>query len=326
MASIFHYTDTAGAVGILTSQSLFASDSRYLNDTSEGALIDSLLYPIFLAEIAEATRELAEAGLLSEKYYEEFGSNADKLQVDALFRSIRTATNNISPSFVVSFCRHDKGSEHFNHGLLSQWRGYAERGGFALEFDEEGLDVLIKEETEKFFFGPVVSRDVLYRDFEKLFDRKEYEGLARAMVGEIFLDPRVTPILQFKKRTKIKAIAGTKNVDEAIAKYVSTAPFLKNSGFHEEREYRVAVACVRKNKLPADAKIPVKPVEFRTRGNLILPYIHLFGEPTTKLPIKSVIVGPHPHQELQREAVMRLLEDKQCSASVRLSGIPFRGQ
>src|SRR5579859_4672858 len=43
MSSIFHYTDTAGAVGILISKSLFASDIRYLNDSSEGALIDSLM-------------------------------------------------------------------------------------------------------------------------------------------------------------------------------------------------------------------------------------------------------------------------------------------
>jgi hypothetical protein len=48
MPSIFHYTDTAGAVGILSTQSLFASDCRYLNDSSEGVVIDSLLMPVFL--------------------------------------------------------------------------------------------------------------------------------------------------------------------------------------------------------------------------------------------------------------------------------------
>jgi Protein of unknown function (DUF2971) len=325
MASIFHYTDTAGAVGILTSQSLFASDTRYLNDSSEGSLIDSLLAPMFLNEVAMVSRELIDAELLSRKYYEELGSNADKLQVDALFRSIRTTINSVSPSFVVSFCRHNEGSEHFNHGLLSQWRGYADRGGFAFEFDEDGLDTLLKEEVKRFFFGPIATREVVYRNFEDLFNKDDYEGLARAMVGQIFLDPKATPIQDFKKRAKVKTIVGDKDIDLAISKYLSTAPFLKDYGFHEECEYRIAVACVRSDKIPSDSKKLAKPIEFRTRGNLILPYISLFNEPGMKLPIKAIIVGPHPHQELQRDAIKRLLETKRCRATVRLSSIPFRG-
>jgi hypothetical protein len=129
MPSVFHYTDTAGAVGILSSQSLFASDFRYLNDASEGTVIDSLLMPVLLDEVAVASKELVAAGFVTKQYYEQLGSNADKLQAEAMFRSIATATNNISPRFVVSFCRHGEGSEQFEHGLLSQWRGYADRGG-----------------------------------------------------------------------------------------------------------------------------------------------------------------------------------------------------
>jgi len=325
VASVFHYTDSGGAVGILTTRSLFASDSRYLNDYSEGALIDTLLSPILLAEVATATKELVEAGLLDKRYYQEQGSKADSLQVDALFRSIRTATNNISPVYVVSFCRHEEGSEQFKNGLLSQWRGYAGRGGFALEFDEEGLEALISHEIKRFFFGPVVRRDVLYDDFQKLFDPKDYVGLARAMIGKMFLDPKVTPIADKENRAKVKEIAGNKNIDEAVSKFLSTAPFLKNSGFHEEREFRLAIAGVRQGRVPAKAKKDAKPVEFRVRGDLIVPYIRLFGGPKTKLPIRSIIVGPHPHQELQREAMSHLLENAKIDASVRLSEIPFRG-
>jgi hypothetical protein len=52
--------------------------------------------------------------------------------------------------------------------------------------------------------------------------------------------------------------------------------------------------------------------------------IRLFGE-WAKLPIVSVIVGPHPNQSLQKDAIERLLEQKGIAASVRLSSIPFRG-
>src|SRR5579872_1337162 len=165
MPSIFHYTDTVGAVGIISSQSLFASDFRYLNDSTEEAIIESLLMPILVNEVAVASKELLDAGFVDKQYYEELGSNADKLQAEVLLRSMTTAANNISPRFVVSFCRHKEDSEKFEHGLLSQWRGYADRGGFALEFDEAELDSLIKSESEKFFYGMVVSRDVIYKGF-----------------------------------------------------------------------------------------------------------------------------------------------------------------
>jgi hypothetical protein len=41
MTSIFHYTTPAGLLGILSSGSLFATDYRFLNDASEGAIIGS---------------------------------------------------------------------------------------------------------------------------------------------------------------------------------------------------------------------------------------------------------------------------------------------
>jgi hypothetical protein len=80
----------------------------------------------------------------------------------------------------------------------------------------------------------------------------------------------------------------------------------------------------RANKIPSGAKSPAKPVEFRAGNNLIVPFIRLFGD-ETKLPVKSTIVGPHPNQELQKDAIERLLEQKNVAAAVRLSSIPFRG-
>lgn len=278
MSSIFHYTDTSGAVGILGSQSVFASDSRYLNDTSEGSVIDSLLMPMLSDEVAVASKELVAAGFVNKRYYEELGSNADRLQTESIFRSIVVATNNISPRFVVSFCRHEEGSEQFEHGLLSQWRGYADRGGFAIEFDQKEMEKLVKAECDKYFIGPADCRDVLYKEYEALFEKKDYEGLARAMIGQVFLDPKVTKIDQLSKRKRIAEIAGDKNIDEIIVKYLATAPFLKHFGFHEECEYRIALACIRESKIPKDAKSPAKPVEFRVRNNLIVPFIRLFGE------------------------------------------------
>jgi hypothetical protein len=55
MGSIFHYTDTAGLLGILSSETLFATDYRYLNDVAEAGVIRDLIMPILETEIAGIT-------------------------------------------------------------------------------------------------------------------------------------------------------------------------------------------------------------------------------------------------------------------------------
>jgi hypothetical protein len=50
----------------------------------------------------------------------------------------------------------------------------------------------------------------------------------------------------------------------------------------------------------------VQVTDLRSRGGLIVPYIEFFKEST--LPIKSIIVGPHPFQEKQRNSIRLLLD------------------
>ena len=186
MPSVFHYTNSAGLVGILSSGSLFATDYRYLNDVTEAGVIRDLIMPVFEAEIAEITPKLIEKKWLKKEYYDEHGVSAHRLQAEKLYTSVVRATNNVTPFFVVSFCGHEEGTQAFEHGLLSQWRGYAEAGGFAIEFDEGKLDTLLKAETLKFAYAGTKSADVRYEKFEEAFDPDTYKGLAGAMIWEVF--------------------------------------------------------------------------------------------------------------------------------------------
>jgi hypothetical protein len=43
-----------------------------------------------------------------------------------------------------------------------------------------------------------------------------------------------------------------------------------------------------------------------------------------KLPIKSVVIGPHQHQANHRMAVELILEKHGLDIPIRMSGIPFR--
>jgi Protein of unknown function (DUF2971) len=312
MPSIFHYTDARGLIGIIESDGIFATDYRYLNDSSEGGEIRNLLLPILEAETGKITARLVEEKLLSADFYRQHGEQGHLLQAEGMYRAFTRAANNVSPVFVTSFCRHDEGTEVFEHGLLSQWRGYGAGGGFAIEFDEDGVDNLAKLETEKYAVVGFKTEDVLYDQFERSFNPGDYEGLAGAMIAQMF-EPQ-----------DISRITGKKDIDATMIKFLSVAPFLKNAGFREEREYRLTTSGIRSSHIPHDEKREQKKIKYRNRNGLVVPYVELFSAPDSRLPIKSVIVGPHPQQELQEEAVKMMLEKGYLEVQVRRSQIPFR--
>jgi hypothetical protein len=314
MASVFHYTDTAGLLGILSSDTLFATDYRYLNDVSEAGPIRDLIMPILEAEVAAITPKLIENRWLKKEYYDEHGVSAHRLQAEKLYASVVRAADNVTPFFVVSFCKHEVGTPAFEHGLLSQWRGYAEAGGFAIEFDEQKLDTLLKAETLEFAYAGTKSADVRYDKFEEVFDPAPYKGLAGAMIWEVFDHAGID----------VTAVTGRKNLDEVMLAYIQSAPFFKHPGFSEEREYRIVAVCMRPSKVAEGETRTPKWIKFRQRNGLIVPYIELFERSNERFPIKSIIVGPHSAQDKQAEALAMALESEGIEASTRLSGIPYR--
>jgi hypothetical protein len=314
MSSVFHYTDAAGLLGIISSQSLFASDYRYLNDSTEGREIRNLILPIFEREVAEHTQKLVDKKWLQREFYDEYGRRGHQLQAESLYTSISQAADNISPFFVLSFCRHDENSDQFRHGLLSQWRGYAEAGGFAVEFDENMLDELLKAETKEFEYVITKSDDVAYKDFNKLFKAEAYKGIAGGLIYKLFES----------RGLDVSEITGKKQVAEIVLDYIKLAPFLKHPSFSEEREYRIVAACNRARKIIPNEMKPAKDIKFRIRNTLIIPYIELFKSVDDLLPIRSIIIGPHPYQQRQAEAVSMALEVANLRVDIRLSAIPFR--
>lgn len=312
MSSVFHYTDTVGLLGILENETLFATDYRYLNDSSEGEVVHELLLPIFEAEIAKITPKLIEKKWLKKEFYDEHGVSGHRLQAEVLYKSINRATNSVSPFFVLSFCRHKEGGSAYKHGLLSQWRGYAHGGGFAIEFDEDALDELMQAEQNQFCYALFKSSDVKYEKFEDGFDPKLFEGVAGEMIRRLFED-----------EIDVSEVTGRRDVDEAVLELAKLAPFLKHPGFKEELEYRMVGVCVRRSKIPESEPRPAKSFQFRQKNGLVVPYIELF-ENGPSLPIKSIIVGPSRNQEMQAEAVAMVAEKEGFSIDIRLSDIPFR--
>jgi len=314
MSSFFHYTDAAGLIGIVSSDSLYATDYRYLNDSTEGGLIRNYIMPIFEAEDATISRELVKQGFLRSNYYEELGNRANQLEAESQYRSLVKGFDNVSPFFVVSFCRHAANSYEYQHGLLSQWRAYADSAGFAIEFDETELDKQAALELKNFAYVGYRSDDVVYEAHDKKFIAEDYKGVAGEMVRLVFESVG----------KDVSKVTGRKNANEVLLKYAQTAPFLKHRSFREEAEYRMVFVCLRASKIPDGEERSIKEIKVRQKAGLLIPYIELFGTENMSAAVKSIIVGPHPLQDKQEEAAKMFLESEALEVPVRKSEIPYR--
>lgn len=111
-ARLYHYTSPAGLLGIVTSDSLWVSDARYLNDV----------------------RELKQAGtVINHVLRKKKRAKLDHMDLYALL-SIDSFGRNWRP-----LLRANIASLSEERDLLSQWRAYCRSGGFAVGFATRNL-------------------------------------------------------------------------------------------------------------------------------------------------------------------------------------------
>jgi len=301
---LFHYTDAQGLIGILQKRCLFATHADFLNDSSECKLLKSIVAP-----------QLADEFRAAEKKYprlSELKKTPEEL-VDAVFNTLLATIERTSPFYITSFCLHEEGSKAFEHGLLSQWRGYA-NGGFAIQFDEDDIDEMRNLEHAKFSHAGLLTEKVHYENHADKVDLTKFVGMAGSMILTIADD-----------KDEVADIFGSKPLYEYMSPFLEIVPFLKNEGFSEEQEYRSVSLAIRPQKRPdIDDRTP-KEVHFRvSRTGNLMPYIRLFEQLDRKIKINAVIIGPHANQDNQRKAVSLLMEQAGVSLEVRTSAIPFR--
>lgn len=105
--------------------------------------------------------------------------------------------------------------------------------------------------------------------------------------------------------------------------------FCKHRGFAEEREVRVVVTepsreCGR-DHIQAGSK-PYRRPQTYLRDGVVVPCIRLFEDQKLKaLPIRRIIVGPHPEKLERKRAVEILLSNQGLDAEVVASETPYRG-
>ena len=316
--SLFHYTNSEGLLGILGSGALFASHYGFLNDLSEGNILRDILLPHLEKETRTFLPKLIDEGIIKSELLAARGPNYYRDEVGRMFDAMTSATDNVAPYFITSFCMHEEGTDHHADGLLSQWRGYA-RGGFAIEFDELALDELTKQENAQFRLQGILANAVRYRDLDQFVDADRFKGFAASLFKAVL--EQVLP----NAHRKLTEILGEKTTEDFAGFYLGTVPFLKSSAFEEENEYRIVALCNRVGVTEEADERRYKELNFRTRADgRITPFIKLFDYVTAALPIKSIVVGPQPHQESQLAAVRLLTAENRIDCDVRASRIPFR--
>lgn len=318
---LFHYTTEVGLAGILSSQQLRATHYLFLNDKQEllqlQGRMKTLIAPYTqkaLSEKAkfdsEASEQIKEMGGLKRIALDEADAICRALWKSAFF--MRDRPSMFDP-FIVSFCSHLTDYE-IDNGLLSQWRAYGGRGGYAIAFDTRSLDELLRQEVVIFAYNAAQFCDVVYDNDDAKF-ATEFRELIEAIpscVPKNFYDEIPSP-------------------DALLRAFIRSVVRFKHQGFKEECEVRAVfppfstywVDHLKEREPDVYASLAVKQIKPILFRDGFVPYIELFGFEDMKLPIKYIIVGPSRDQGVRTNRLRKFLELSRMEVEVRVSETPL---
>lgn len=311
ISTLYHYTNIEGLYGILESDSLWASNINFINDSSE------YTYGISLFEnVATQKRSKFKSKLLCEV-------------LENITELLNIGKEN---TYCASFCE--------NKDLLSQWRGYAASStGVAVGFKNISFSIINK------YYEDRVVASISSKPYKVIYGYEEglkyIEGLFNKL--DCFL-------MNLVNNGDIDDINDKQLIKSLVCSISGIVPLFKDEAFIEENEWRIAT-CIDNNALFGISA----HTKFRTRGNVLLPYISLYpnhwdeffelyteedevGTGTfdketldkfsigKRLPIKEIIIGPSATQELTASSLKLYIRVKNIDdILVSYSKIPFRG-
>jgi hypothetical protein len=279
---LYHYTDGGGLLGILSSRHLWATDIRYLNDARELTHACDLVEEVLQGKLKERQPTIVQKFL------------SEAVVMYSPYEAFYTP-------YVTCFC--EKGD------LLSQWRGYAERGsGYSIGFDGGALAT-----------NPKSANEILLRKVKYI--RDEQVRLIRGAV-ELIVD---TLAQVTQGMTEIEAQADIFDAHSLLRDILGEyLVCFKHPGFEEEQEWRLVHRF--------DATTDPSEVKIRSVRGLLVPYVELPiaypGKPWMgRDPIVSITHGPTLHPDLSEKSLrLLLLQHKESLAGVQIEGstVPLR--
>jgi len=321
---LFHYTGIRGLEGIVTKQTLWATHAAFLSDVAEIRAFQDRLPEILRPGVTSGVEARIRAVPAAQALVEEMGGKAKAIEeilagiANGMYRALlgTEGTEPFAEFYIASFCT-AAAEDIAQHGLLSQWRGYGQEGGYAIAFDTSRLELLLKEEAEKWQYD-LLGGDVIYSsDPDKI----------REELGED-LDVLAASIAEF-----LSTAGAPKLLGSTYYPLVRCACRYKHWGFHEEKEVRIVGVLQNRGVFAAEKTRGLvateKPRKAFLRSGTAVPCIHLFEEithlPDKPLPITRIIVGPHRDKDKRRRAVEILLDQHHLDVPVSVSDIPYVG-
>ena len=284
---LWHYTDTAGALGILRGRALWATHAFFMNDASELRLA----YPL-LQDAIDAAKE-------------RFAGDTPMQDLATALGAVLSEEGRDPDVYALCFCQ--------DGDLLSQWRAYGRAGGgYAL-----GLDGPALRDVKKTFGLHLV---------EVIYDPARQREMAKDMVEQTFAvyGRYVTATLTGGEGTPLDAVVRRfASIAATYAYQIKAEAFseenewrlicARGAGIDEERADRSFRAGER-GLLPYVA-IPTESSDD--------PASERFG--LRGLPLREVRVGPTAHPEITEMAMRYLLGDLGLGeVEVHPSTIPLR--
>lgn len=197
-------------------------------------------------------------------------------------------------SFVSSFSE--------NGDDLSQWRAYSGKtDGYAIGFTSSDLVLVRKPQT--LFLAKCI------------YEEEEH----REQLRSIFMDAH-NKLTYLIRQGQSPQDARDVAVTMFVGGFFVIAPTIKHRAFMDEKEWRLIYPVF---------NVSDKKVGFRNSGTMLVPYrrikIAIKSGEEISLPIATVVIGPHPHMDLEERAISGLLAVNGIpNVKIIPSEIPYR--
>jgi len=285
---LYHYTSLEGLIGILRSQSIWASHCEFLNDSSE-----------FLHALRFAKSH-------SGNIYMEYDYLA------AFGWGMRHALEKMD--------KHDIYVSSFSEkpDLLSQWRGYCPQGaGICIGFDKNSIESFCSTKgykLSKCLYDHDKQQEHITQLVNSSLQKFPKAKISRTDYDSLDSKGQCNHAIDYQLYTSEGE--GKPEADAALSEFCNSindcAPIMKDFGFHEEAEWRVV------------ARNPIDEIFHRSATSHLVPYIELPVIKHDINAIKKIIVGPNPNAGRCVSSISSLLKSHGLDAvEIERSSIPF---
>lgn len=303
--ALFHYTTGSGLLGIVLNNELWSTAYYCANDESELKAGKGVLTPTF----RNKTHELIQSGDRRVEIFRNRG--VDILDyADNFEQHLFSFALNFFCVYITCFCR-ALSKEDFQHGLLSQWRGYGLDGGYAIQFSRKRLRENMTEANKSVGVNYELE-DVFYEPANRF--KEDVDKHSDAYVGAYLSHLDMLVEAKFDKPIRNPIADLTGGPLESLLDYLIHT---KSPHFTEEREARLSVL------EPVRTDGAKLGVEFLNRDGLIVPYVKAPAEFDVLSCIDWIIVGPSPRIEARFASTLQLVRNRGLDIKVRPSHIPF---